>query len=299
MFPLENLPRDQHLIDPDEHYRAFDKTFIPEIPCPQPEVIGMYNAASGRQYKVVTCTDGKCVDLFTGDGIDEFLPCVVKASHSDAGNGTFLIHSVGEYREAVQTIRHNEPLGNILVTKMVPNIKIDCTCHMYISKNGDLKFIGFNEQMIDNGYYKGGFIDMRPEEQHKLQTLLAPSMTQVKDKLLQIGYFGVCSVDILVDQAGDLYVIDINPRVGFGFIMASLMSLMTARGWTHALYPCEVTCQGQLSRLLVDLKGCTSGDILITGHMERPCNLSLVQTMVFSKSLPDCIKLAKKYFNFN
>ena len=297
MFPLENLPRDQHLIDPDVHYRAFDKTFIPEITCAQPEVIGIYDAASDEQRRTATRENGENVDILSGEGVNEYLPCIVKATHSDAGYASYIINDMGEYHQAVDTIRKREPLSSILVTKLVENIMLDCACHMYIHQNGDVKFLSINEQMIENAFFKGGFIDMRPEAQKKLQTLMAPALTQVKDKLHQIGYFGVCSVDILVDQAGDLYVIDINPRIGFGFIMASLKSIMTARGWTHALSPSTVTHQGSLAQLISDVKQCTDGEILIVGFSETKRS-NMVQAIVFSTSLPDCINIAKQYFNF-
>ena len=46
-----------------------------------------------------------------------------------------------------------------------------------------------------------------------LEALLKPTLLPVADKLHEREYFGVVGVDILLNKAGQQYVIDINPRI--------------------------------------------------------------------------------------
>ena len=298
-FPLENLPRDQHLIDPDIQYRVYDKTLIPEIECPQPDVIGMFNAPSERLYECKIGENGQPVNILSGEGIREMLPCVVKSSHSDAGNGTFITHNMNEYCAAIKTIRLLEPTSNILVTEMVDNIKHNYCCQLYISKSGQMKFIAAANQIIDQCNFVGAVVDMRPDVQHDLIDLLTPCLIPVKEKLHHMGYFGCLSVDVLIDEAGGQYVIDLNPRAGSALHLVSLAPVMTKKGWTHGIFISDILYEGSFSQLIRHINGCADGEVFVFAQMPKSDNLSIVQAAVFSSNIKYCVEIIKHYFPVN
>jgi phosphoribosylamine-glycine ligase len=140
------------------------------------------------------------------------VPCVVKVSHSSAGDGVRVCKTLSDIDSAKIAFKNID--GKIMVEQFIDaahNIGV----HLAVpfEREKPMQIIGVNEQITtDNGGYLGGIVDLSKTwpQMKDIQNLLLNSVLPI---VREKGWYGVAGVDILIGKDGGIYVIDFNFRL--------------------------------------------------------------------------------------
>ena len=193
LFPHQSLTAQQQVIDPVTNYELHSKEVIADIDCPQAAVY------ESIQY-----------------------PCIVKLSHGYAGLGNFLLHDES-YEAAMRAeLDKHWPDATLVINSVIENIVGDYGVQFYLRRDGSIVWLGLTEQhFTESNRWCGGTYSKA------LQTsLLEPFekiVTATAEHLHSHEYFGLVGIDILRDQNGSCFLVDVNPRLTgiTPFLMAS------------------------------------------------------------------------------
>lgn len=264
-FPLEDLPRELHAVDPDAHYLVHSKAYIPTIACPQAAVQDALR-----------------------------LPAVLKACRAAGTEGTWMIHSREDYAARVEWLERNMPYADTILTDMVQNIVSQYCCQVYITKSGEMQWVGATDNGFDeDGFWSGGTVNMGSQE--SVRKRYEPALLPVAEALHQTGYFGWCGIDVLEDAKGGLYVVDINPRIcaSTGLLLAA--KLMETRGWSWGLLSTGITLDSSLDEVLSTAEKMTErGEVLVLSAIATR-GKTQCQVAFYSDSRQACSALAKDF----
>lgn len=267
MFPYEHLTPEQHNVHPDNHYHVYSKYFINEIPCAQARTLNLNQPQ---------------------------FPCVIKCAYGAGSKSTFMCYNEEDYREILEEFRSTEPGAPIVMTEMVPDVVDNYCCQFYLTKKGEMQWLGVSEQLLGmDGLWMGG--KMRQSEQPALEDLLKPTLVPVAAKLHEWQYSGVVGVDILIDSEGKHYVIDINPRLNGSTPMVLVSKVMGAQGWDAGIFLSGIKFQGTLAELITAIENVNGGKMMLFGVYEAEgylnCNIG-----VWGKTTPEAEEVFKQVF---
>ncbi|ESO12476.1 hypothetical protein HELRODRAFT_159014 [Helobdella robusta] len=209
LFPLEVLSSKLHSVNPDAHYHVHSKKFIEEIPCRQADTLSEL----------------------------EF-PCVLKVCRSSGGHGTWVLQDRSQFDYWNKNIQETMPNADLTVTKYVENVVANFCCHVYLFKNGQWRWIGVTEKILNHEIWVGAFVEMDKQVAH--EKLTHETIKPVLKALHEKSYFGIVGIDVLVDETAKQYVIDINPRiVGSTPLLLSAIELQK-KGWSAGMFFTDV-----------------------------------------------------------
>ncbi len=139
---------------------------------------------------------------------------MIKTSHGLSGEGTYIIKSASELTYCFEELRKYldiKLLDKIIVSEFVLNTVQNYCVQFYISKAGDTTLIGTTSQLVTpEGKYLGGLIHYRQTDMSRFFQMIAA----IGQYAHQQGYFGFIGFDVLEDQDGQLYVIDLKGLQG-------------------------------------------------------------------------------------
>lgn len=250
LFPHESLPADRQVVDPDVNYAVHSKEVIQEIDCPQADVFG-------------------CV----------VLPCIVKLSHGYAGLGNFHLNSAAD--EAAMRLQLSErwPDAKLVINSVIQNIDGDFGVQFYLNRSGGIVWLGFTEQHFDDQMkWCGG--SYSAELQSQLFEKFCEIIEPVGRYLHSVGYFGVVGIDLLRDTSGQLFLVDVNPRLtGISpFLLAS--RIFAKDGLVNGIYRASCCFPGSMQQLFTAAENCQSAQVVVLSAVEKPggemtiCHLS-------------------------
>ena len=87
---------------------------------------------------------------------------------------------------------------------------------------------------MQRGYWAGSSMDLT--KQQVLRDCFRNTVRPVAEKLKSKGFFGYVGCDVLVDQNGLHYVVDINPRLNHSTPLLLAGIKMFNKGWKHGIY---------------------------------------------------------------
>ena len=221
LFPHETLPTDQQVIDPVANYELHSKRVIEQIDCPQAEVL---------------------------DGVK--VPCVVKLTHGYAGLGNFMIRSDADEASMREQLQQYWPKADVVVNSLIENIVDDYGVQFYLRPDGSTVWLGLTEQNFNlQQRWCGGVY--RSELQQSQYESLAPFVQATAKHLSGRGYHGVVGIDVLRDDDGKQFLVDVNPRLtGISpFLMASRI-FDRDQGLKFGAYRASCQYAGSLEQLI-------------------------------------------------
>lgn len=194
------------------------------------------------------------------------IPFAFKTQQSLGGGGTWIVSSVPEKRELLQSLSEEDGIiqkllprlnesnqhfhaGSMLLSDLVKDPIGNYGATFFVTDSGGVLFMGISEQLLadDGKAWVGSIIDYR--KQNELQKQLHPLMAQTAEWLnKEHGYFGPVGIDVLESelpavQNGDtdaktcLFIVDLNVRTSGSMSLPLLKGHFTARGMT-----CASTC---------------------------------------------------------
>jgi formate-dependent phosphoribosylglycinamide formyltransferase (GAR transformylase) len=138
-------------------------------------------------------------------------PCVCKTTHSMGGKGIFVIHNDEDEAEFNQFLQ-DAGTPTYVITEYI-EIERNVACHFFIHPNGEVTWIGSNENLkrADGSFSSDSYLIMKDQEY--LREIQTPFVRDVVQYCQSLGYWGLCGVDVLFDKSGKGYLVDLNPRV--------------------------------------------------------------------------------------
>ena len=267
LFPHEQLTPAMHCVDPDVHYELLSKALIPKIDCPQPKTVKPHDC-----------------------------PYVMKISHGYSGYGNFFIHSLDDHLAAEAGIERYWPGVECFYTEIVTPITGDYCTQFYVDRSGGIQWIGVTQQTFNRkGYWAGAKI--QGTQQETLRQLLLPAVKPIADYLHKHGYFGVVGVDVLKDDTGQLYVIDINARINGSTPFLIMYRSLQLQGFAFGGYYPSLTFRGSVTELLQTFPEESSLKMVVLSTMDAPqykgiqCHIGL-----FGDSEVSCEAFLQKHF---
>ena len=250
LFPHESLSVDQQVVYPAVNYALHSKEVIEKIDCPQADVL-----------KTVTP------------------PCIVKLSHGYAGLGNFFIRNPADEAAMRTELNQHWPNAVLVINSIIENVSGDFGVQFYIHRDGTLVWIGATQQHFNADMkWSGGSFSA------ELQETLRHDVTEIVEAageyLHAQGYTGLVGIDILRDDQGRHYLVDVNPRLtGISpFLMNS--RIFADDGLTQGVYRASVAFKGSIEQLIHAAEAVSDARVVVLSAFEEPgsdftiCHLS-------------------------
>ena len=270
LFPLQSLDATQQVIDPAVNYELHSKEVIEKISCRQADVF------ESVQY-----------------------PCMVKLSHGYAGLGNYLLRSSSDETAMKSEQKKHWPSAKLVINSVIENVVGDYGVQFYLHRDGTVVWIGLTEQHFnDANKWCGGSYSMRL--QTKLLEPFAPIVSETAAYLNSQGYHGLVGIDILRDDSGECFLVDVNPRLTgiTPFLMASRI-FAKQEGLTEGVYLASFRFDGSLQRLIETAESVPDCRVMVLSAFEdsaqeKPvtiCHLSISsQSQSRNKEILESIK---------
>lgn len=256
------------------------------------------------------------------------IPFAFKTQQSLGGGGTWIVSSVQEKRELLQSLsaedgiiqkllallnesNHHLQAGSMLLSDLVKDPIGNYGATFFVTDSGGVLFMGISEQLLaeDGKSWVGSIIDYR--KQNKLREKLQPVMAQTAKWLnKQHGYFGPVGIDILeselsTGQTGDtdaktcLFIVDLNVRASGSMSLPLLKGHFTKRGLVCASI-CTISTNKSRDTFIEQWKSeFKSGSMIIVSWYETPgSNTSMGSVIVGAvdkMSLESSVEKLRRY----
>ncbi|CAH1787706.1 unnamed protein product [Owenia fusiformis] len=211
LFPCEQIPAQKHAINPDTFYEIYSKTFIPKIKIKQPRDMTKKEANA---------------------------PCVIKIPIAGGSEGVKIATTDQEILEYEEWVKKVGWTGDLVYQELLTDVIADRGVQVYIHKDGSVKLGGFSNQTYSScsaRNWNGGIFYRTPEEDEVNLRMLRFLQPAIK-KLHEMGYFGYVCFDVMETRNGELFLIDINPRVSGSNPHMSMMDGMAEKGFPVSMY---------------------------------------------------------------
>lgn len=169
-------------------------------------------------------------------------PCVAKTTHSMASKGIFVIRN-DEDEKAFDAFLQESGQPSYVVTEYV-DICRNLACHFFIHPSGKIIWFGSNENYKDASGNWSMDSNIYQHNQEELKQMQLPFVQDIASYCLAQGFWGFCGIDVLFDEAGKGYLVDLNPRVT-GSLPALLVSQLLKKQDGSLFQACLFRRNGQ------------------------------------------------------
>jgi len=161
-------------------------------------------------------------------------PCIVKVNQSWSGRGTLMVKNHDELSSALREIR--EEYGwkeKILFQELIQDIKEVPSFQFHLHKSGEIYWVGTTSGGFTGYQWTSAVVDWNKQDYYK--DLVWDKFTiPITKYLIKQGYFGLVTFEILITHNDDMYLCDLNPRVGGDTTHLLLASYMASLGYKHS-----------------------------------------------------------------
>ena len=252
LFPHQSLSPDKQLVPPNINYHLHSKEVIQEIACPQAQVL------ASPEY-----------------------PCIAKLSHGYAGLGNYWLNNESDYLAMNDELSQHWPGATVIFNSIIQDVCGDNGIQFFLKRDGSIHWLGFTEQNFDrSGRWCGGTFSATKQDQQlqKFRPIIEPTAAYLSSK----GYLGVVGIDILEDKNGNVFLVDVNPRLTgiTPFLIASRI-FATRPGHAEGRYQASCRFPGNLVQLIEHAEACSNGIIAVLSAFddesagETICHLSV------------------------
>ncbi|QEG22200.1 ATP-grasp domain-containing protein [Mariniblastus fucicola] len=240
MFPHQSIPPQQQVVEPLVNYELHSKEIIEQIDCPQAKVY---------------------------DSIE--YPCIVKLSHGYAGLGNYLLRDASDEAAMREELAKHWSDSTLIINSVIENICGDYGVQFYLRRDGSIIWLGLTEQHFNESKRWCGGTYSKHLQTDLLQSF-EPHVTATAATLHEKGYFGVVGIDILRDDEGRCFLVDVNPRLTgiTPFLMASRI-FQGEDSYDEGIYQASFRFNGTLTELISVAESIDYGRVLILSAFER------------------------------
>ena len=140
------------------------------------------------------------------------LPFIVQEDISSAGRGTKLIHNKGEFSEALKSVQRK------FVMKLLKNSRtygLHCciTPDNYVFGPIGIQIVGDAALSNMSFCYSGNDYSQANHLAPELHDAIHSTVRRLAERLRKEGWKGIFNVDAVCSEDGEIYIVDLNPRL--------------------------------------------------------------------------------------
>lgn len=313
LVPMDNLTDIACVMSPDLHYELLSKQDLANsgLKTPGCEIIEFNTIAPSVADCCAACRDHGCSELTqdTCNGDRKVwrdqqirttvntlhakpLPYVVKLQQAMGGTGTLWVRTDKELAEVTCYIGevylrkclpkldainlHLKPV-NLILSDIVDGVTRAIS--WFVKKNGEFVFISCSTQSwSEQRHWTGSRI--RYSEQAALAHRMGPTLRSVSDFLCGKGYYGPAGIDLIENNQGEQYIVDLNVRTTSSSLLGSLRGHFASRSMDHAallLVRFGMRRREFVKRMSAEIE---AGRIIVVGWFEQDACLSSARIVV-------------------
>ncbi|KAL8963290.1 MAG: hypothetical protein Q9193_000430 [Seirophora villosa] len=254
--PMDCLLSLPHTVNPDAHYDLLSKRSLAlsHLPSPASDVIDTV-LRTGEVYEERALEAE--VDRMMEAVHARACPFVAKVPQSLSGEGVFLIRDESERQQAVQVLKRElkrsltfmhqskvQMLGSSIVLQELI-LGENVALAFFVTRKGRAIFSSCCPQLVNpQGHWEGGFISYAEQDRYEAQ--FAPILEQLGHYMHRKGYYGPVGADVITDNKGRQFIIDLNVRVIGSHPLGYLKTHFSVeRGLNEAvmLFPLFLNCR--------------------------------------------------------
>lgn len=213
----------------------------------------------------------------------EILPCYLSAAYTSGGSESGLIYDTKMLHDFLAQLRPVNKQDRFLAADIFEDLVLAPNVSALITARGETYVLVIADQILQDNRYLG---NLYPSLATKKQLeLIHDITTTLGNHLAAEGYRGLFGCDFLINQRGDLVVVDLNPRHQGGYVCNGLalkqkgirltdIELATLQGEEVALSQNELDNElgfaWSHSKLIPDTAGWTICDEYLLNDIEKP-----------------------------
>ena len=262
LFPHESLKTEQQEVDPEMLYAVHSKEALAHIDCPQ---AGFLESISP--------------------------PCIIKLSHGYANTGNFFIHDEKDAQKAQAYIDRHWPDAKTVINELIEDIDEDYGVQFYLRQSGEIVWLGFTEQIFNKqNRWAGGRFSAKIQD--KLYPEFIKIARPVAEYLHQNGYYGVVGIDILQNNKGELFLVDLNPRLTGITPFLTASRLFSKEEMNEGIYCPSLPFPGTLAALIETVENIQDAKVaVLSAYEDLKASKTLCHISVNAPSFEICQKI--------
>lgn len=248
-LPIDCLESYPHVVDPDVHYELATKRALAlsGLQTPEAKLIeyGLpSNLSEEHKFSWIEAHLARVKKTLEA----QTLPFVLKLNQATGGDGTYVTRTTVEQENLINDISivlrkllprvnagnaHLHP-ASLIITGFLPSPATAVS--FFVKKNGDPVFVcAATQKFTPSGQWIGGSVNYRMQayyEDHYREMI-----NQIASFLKSRGYYGAAGADIMEDENGRLWVVDINVRMPGAFNLGCLRThFLESRGLNESCF---------------------------------------------------------------
>ncbi len=148
-------------------------------------------------------------------------PCYLTAAYTSGGNESSLIYNEKMVDEFLSKIRPVNRQQSFIAAEIFKNIVISPNVNALVTTDKKVYILVMSDQILHGNRYLG---NIYPSTAGTVSQKQIYQITQsIGTHLAQQGYTGLFGCDFLINEAGEIVVVDVNPRHQGGYTCNGLM----------------------------------------------------------------------------
>ncbi len=143
------------------------------------------------------------------------VPSYISAAYSSGGNESSLIYSEEMLLEFIGKLRTINSENSFIVADVFENVKLAPNVNALVTSDGEIYILVVSDQILHGIKYLGNTYPSKMNEYHNGR--IHEITHTVGEYLAEQGYVGLFGLDFLINDKGDIVVVDLNPRHQGGY----------------------------------------------------------------------------------
>ena len=145
----------------------------------------------------------------------EVVPSYISATYTSGGNESGLIYSPEMLHEFLAKLRLINKKNSFIVSDIFENIVLAPNVNALVTSDAKVFTLVLSDQILQGNRYLGNIYPSAVSETHKHEIYAITE--KIGKYLADQGYRGLFGCDFLINKAGELVVVDLNPRHQGGY----------------------------------------------------------------------------------
>lgn len=150
----------------------------------------------------------------------EIVPSYKSASYTSGGNESSLIYSTEMLHEFLSKLRIINKHNSFVVSEIFEDIVLAPNVNAIVTSDGKVYILVLSDQILQGNRYLGNTYPSLASKQNIQE--IYDITNKIGVYLTGQGYRGLFGCDFLINKAGDLVVVDLNPRHQGGYVCNGL-----------------------------------------------------------------------------
>lgn len=151
----------------------------------------------------------------------DIVPSYISAAYTSGGNESGLIYTPEMLHRFLAKLRNINKQNSFVVSDIFEDIVLAPNVNALITADGLVRILVLSDQILHGNRYLGNTYPSLASEIH--QKKIEAITQKIGKHLYEQGYKGLFGLDFLINKAGNMVVVDLNPRHQGGYVCNQLM----------------------------------------------------------------------------